>query len=163
MAGATTDWSIADDGAFTAPLTLSYPYSRTVGPTMTRFLSGLAQRRIEGTRGGDGRVHVPPLEFDPDTGAPLTEWVGVGDAGVVETWSWQAEPLADQPLGHPFAWALVRLDGADTAMLHAVDAGAPAAMATGMRVRVRWTAEPLAAITGIACFEPDEPTANGEV
>jgi hypothetical protein len=162
VAGGTTDWSIADDGAFIAPLTLSYPYSRTVGPTMTRFLSGLAQRRIEGTRGGDARVHVPPLEFDPDTGTPLTEWVAVGDTGVVETWCWQAEPLADQPLDHPFAWALVRLDGADTAMLHAVDADA-ATMTAGMRVRVRWSAEPVAAITGIACFEPDERAANGGV
>jgi hypothetical protein len=163
VAGATTDWSIADDGAFMAPLRLSYPYSRTVGPTMTRFLSGLAQRRIEGTRGGDGRVHVPPLEFDPDTGDPLTEWVAVGDAGVVETWCWQAEPLADQPLERPFAWALVRLDGADTAMLHAVAVTSAALMASGMRVRARWSVEPLAAITGLACFEPDEPTANGGV
>lgn len=161
MAGETTDWSIANDGAFTAPLALSYPYSRTVGPTMTRFLSGLAQRRIEGTRSADGRVHVPPLEHDPGTGEPLTEWVSVGDAGVVETWSWQAEPLADQPLDHAFAWALVRLDGADTAMLHAVDAASPALMASGMRVRARWSTDPLAAVTGLACFEPAEPTVNG--
>lgn len=156
MAGPTTDYSIADDGSFMAPLELFYPYSRTVGPTMSRFLTGLRERRIEGTRGVDGRVHVPPAEFDPVTGAPLTEWVPVGTTGIVETWSWQAEPLAGQPLDRPFAWALVRLDGADTSMLHAVDVGTPDAVSAGMRVRVRWADEPAAAITDIACFEPAE-------
>ena len=51
-------------------------------------------------------------------------------------------------------WALIRLDGADTAMLHAVDAGSAAAMATGMRVRARWAASPAGHIRDIACFEP---------
>jgi uncharacterized OB-fold protein len=39
-------------------------------------------------------------------------------------------------------------------MLHAVDAGSAAAMATGMRVRVRWAASPAGHIRDIACFEP---------
>jgi hypothetical protein len=67
-----------------------------------------------------------------------------------------ARPLAGQPLAHPFAWALIRLDGADTAMLHAVDAGSAAAMRTGMRVRVRWAEHTVGHIRDIACFEPGE-------
>ena len=39
-------------------------------------------------------------------------------------------------------------------MLHAVDAGSSAAMATGGRVRVRWAASPVGHISDIACFEP---------
>jgi uncharacterized OB-fold protein len=49
----------------------------------------------------------------------------------------------------------VRLDGADTAMLHAVDAGSIDAMKTGMRVRVRWRAERTGEIGDIACFEAE--------
>jgi uncharacterized OB-fold protein len=64
------------------------------------------------------------------------------------------EPLAGQPLAEPFAWALIRLDGADTAMLHAVDAGSAAAMRTGLRVRPRWAARPAGSVRDIACFEP---------
>jgi uncharacterized OB-fold protein len=64
------------------------------------------------------------------------------------------EPLAGQPLAEPFAWALIRLDGADTAMLHAVDAGSAAAMRTGLRVRPRWAERPAGSIRDIACFEP---------
>ena len=39
-------------------------------------------------------------------------------------------------------------------MLHAVDAGSPAAMATGRRVRARWAASPAGHISDIACFDP---------
>ena len=93
-------------------------------------------------RTADGRVIVPPTEYDPETSEPLSEFVEVGTAGVVTSWAWVTEPRPNHPLQRPFAWALVRLDGADTAMLHAVDAGDESAMSTGMRVRVRWAAEP---------------------
>ena len=78
----------------------------------------------------------------------------MGPEGTVVSWSWMPEPLAGQPLAEPFAWALIRLDGADTAMLHAVDAGSAAAMRTGLRVRPRWAARPAGSIRDIACFEP---------
>ena len=48
----------------------------------------------------------------------------------------------------------MRLDGADTGLLHALDAGSPDRVSTGMRVRVRWADEREGAITDIACFEP---------
>jgi uncharacterized protein len=68
------------------------------------------------------------------------------------------DPLEGQPLTEPFAWALIRLDGADTAMLHAVDAGSAAAMRIGLRVRPRWSASPVGGIRDITCFEPcDRP------
>jgi uncharacterized protein len=72
----------------------------------------------------------------------------------VVTWTWLDRPLDGQPLGRPFGWALIRLDGADTAMLHAVDAGTRDQMRTGMRVQVRWAPEPVGHIRDIACFEP---------
>jgi uncharacterized OB-fold protein len=137
-----------------APLDIGFDYTRSLGPTLSRFMTGLAQRRIEGVRGSDGRVFVPPVEYDPVTAEPLSEPVEVSPEGTVLTWAWIAEPLEGQPLERPFAWALVRLDGADTAILHAVDAGTPEAMETGMRVRVRWAPEPVGHIRDIACFEP---------
>jgi uncharacterized OB-fold protein len=139
-----------------APLEVGFDYTRSLGPVLGRFMTGLRDRRIEGVRGADGRVHVPPVEYDPATAQPLTEFVAVADEGTVESWSWMPAPLEGQPLTHPFAWALVRLDGADTAMLHAVDAGSPDRMRTGMRVRARWAAEPVGSIQDVACFEPLE-------
>jgi uncharacterized OB-fold protein len=97
---------------------------------------------------------VPPFEYDPVTGDPPAELVEVGSAGTVTTWSWAGRPVDGQPLGYPFAWALIRLHGADTAMLHAVDAGTATAMRTGMRVRARWADSTVGHIRDIACFEP---------
>jgi hypothetical protein len=87
------------------------------------------------------------------------ELVEVASVGAVTTWTWVDAPRPQHPLKRPFAWALVKLDGADTPMLHAVDAGTPQTMRTGMRVKVRWRAERTGEIGDIACFEPD---AGGE-
>ena len=100
---------------------------------------------------------VPPQEYDPETGeATSGDFVHVGPGGVVTTWAGSREPRAKQPLDRPFAWALIRLDGADTAMLHAVDAGDIANMKTGMRVAPRWRDERVGHIHDIVCFEPEK-------
>ena len=144
--------------SFIAPLEVSYPYKRTVGTTLSRFFLSLIDGRLEGTRGSDGKVYCPPAEFDPITGAALTEWVAVGEEGTVSAWAWQSEPQPDQPLAHPFAWALIVLDGADVPMLHAVDAGSIDRIGSGTRVKVRWAAERSGGITDIACFDLVEGT-----
>lgn len=135
-----------------APLTLSFDYTRSVGPTLSKFFTALRERRILGVRGSDGRVHVPPAEYDPVTYEPLGEMVPVSAVGTVVSWAWQPEPLEGQPLDRPFAWALIKLDGADIPLLHAVDAGEPAAIKRGARVHVHWADEPVGAITDIAYF-----------
>lgn len=152
VSGGST-YSRAADGSFTAPLVLEYPYNRTVGTTLSRFFTSLRDGRIEGTRDDQGRVHVPPIEFDPVSGRACDQWVEVAPAGVVTSWSWQPSPKPGNPLDRPFAWALVLLDGADAPMLHAVDVPGPEALHTGARVRVRWAEERIGAITDIACFE----------
>lgn len=143
------------DGTLTAQHVLEFNYTRTVGPVTGRFLTGLRDGRIEGVKTVKGRVIVPPTEYDPDTAEAVTdEYVEVGPGGTVTTWAWVSEPRNLQPLERPFAWALIRLDGADTAMLHAVDAGEPGAMKTGMRVEPRWRDERIGMITDIECFVP---------
>ncbi len=133
---------------------LGYTYTRSTGPVIGHFLTELRAGRIVGTRTSDGRVLVPAAEYDPVSAEALTEFVSVAEEGVVTTWSWVAEPISHHLLQKPFAFALVRLDGADVPMLHMVDAGEEGAMRTGMRVRVRWAAERRGSITDIACFEP---------
>jgi uncharacterized OB-fold protein len=139
-----------------APLKLSFDYTRSVGPLLSQFFTALRSRRIVGVRGSDGRVHVPPAEYDPVTYEQLTEIVPVSSVGTVLSWTWQSAPLAGQPLERPFAWALIKLDGADTALLHAVDAGSAEAINTGDRVHAHWVDEPVGAITDIAYFLPGD-------
>jgi len=140
--------------------TLEFPYRRSVGPVVGAFLTGLRDGKVVGVKTAGGRVLVPPLEYDPDTGDATGEIVDVGDAGVVKQWTWVDAPLRKHPLDRPFAWALVQLDGADTTMLHALDAGAADKVSTGMRVRARWRAERTGHVTDIECFEPEEGTAS---
>ena len=133
---------------------LEFPYSRTVGPAVGAFFAGLREHKILGMRTRDGKVLVPPLEYDPNTGDALTETVDVGPGGTVVSWTWVDDPSPKHPLDHVFAFALVQPDGADTAMVHAIDAGSIDKMATGMRVQPRWRAEPHNMIDDLACWEP---------
>jgi hypothetical protein len=134
---------------------LEYPYRRSAGDVLGLFFGGLREARVLGARTAAGRVLVPPLEYDPDTGEALRELVPVVDRGVVTSWAWVYEPLRKHPLQQPFAWTLIQLDGADTALLHATDAGDPERMRTGMRVRARWRAERSGEMRDIECFEPE--------
>ena len=144
-----------------APLEIEFDYTRSLGPVLGRFMTGLRDQSILGARGADGRVHAPPFEYDPVSFEPPAELIAVGPEGTVVSWSWMPQPLEGQPLAEPFAWALIRLDGADTALLHAVDAGSAAAMRTGLRVRPRWAASRVGSIRDITCFEPsDAPAAE---
>jgi len=137
----------------TAPYLLEYTYRRSCGPVIGRFLAALKEGRIEGIRTSSGRVVVPPTEYDPDTSEPLTEFVPVSTSGTIVSWSWVLTPRPRHPLSRPFAWALIRLDGADTAMLHAVDAGELSRMKTGARVKARFAAERIGHIRDLECFE----------
>lgn len=141
--------------ALTAHYVLEYAYRRSVGPVLGQFFAGLRDGRVLGVRTKAGRVLVPPAEYDPETGEPVGDLVEVGQAGTVTTWTWVDAPRPQHPLQRPFAWALVQLDGADTAMLHAVDAGGAGEMKTGMRVRARWRDSRTGEMADLACFEPE--------
>jgi len=147
----------ADGGVLTAPLVIEYPFSRTTGPVVGAFLTALREGFLVGIKGADGRVLVPPTEYDPLTGEDLAEVVEVGPTGAVTTWAWVRQPGDKAPLDRPFAWALIRPDGADTAMLGAVDAGSPEAMSSGMAVEPVWREEREGSITDIACWKPVAP------
>lgn len=145
------------DELLSAPHVLAYDYRRSLGPVLSRFFTGLRDKKIEGVKTASGRVLVPPAEYDPESGEATTgEWVAVGPGGTVSSWAWVNEPLGRHPLDHPFAFALIELDGADTALTHVVDAGAESAMQTGMRVTAKWADETIGAIQDIAAFIPEK-------
>jgi uncharacterized OB-fold protein len=130
-------------------MTLEFPYQRTTGPVIGPFLTALRDGKILGNR-CNGRVLCPPLEYDPETSAPLDpDFVEVGPGGTVRSWTWVVEPTRKHPFDHPFAFAMILLDGADTPILHAVDAGTVDAISTGMRVAAQFREERKGAITDV--------------
>lgn len=49
----------------TAPLTVEFPFTRSVGPVQSAFLTGLREQVLLGVRTGDGRVLVPLSSTTP--------------------------------------------------------------------------------------------------
>jgi uncharacterized OB-fold protein len=133
---------------------VEFDYTRSLGPVLSQFMSALKQHAVLGGVLSDGRVVVPPPEYDPITHAAVSELVPVSDFGVVKSWSWVSEPVDRQPLDRPFAFAQVLLDGSDAPILHAVAVDSPADISTGLRVKIRWADQPTGTIRDIAWFEP---------
>ena len=146
--------------ALTAPYVLEYTYRRSLGPVLSAFVTGLRDGKILGVRASDGRVLVPPQEYDPVTAETLSEMVEVSLCGTVTSWTWQNSPRADQPLDRPFGWALIKLDGADSSFTHAVAVRSSKQMATGMRVKARFRPDRDRGfgVRDIECFVPETIT-----
>jgi uncharacterized OB-fold protein len=122
--------------------TLAFPYKHSTGETIGRFLAGLKeQRTIWGQRVSGGAVVVPPLGYSEVDGSPASEWVAVGPGGVVTAAAIVHEPIAGfHPSERPFAYVLVKLDGADTALAHIVTDRLDA-LRIGGRVEAVWAAD----------------------
>ena len=103
-----------------APFELAYNYKRSSGPVMSKFFKALGKQQILGTKSNAGKVFSPAAEFDPQTNEPLKEMVEVGPGGMIESFSWIENPQHHHLIKEPFAFALIKLDGADTSMLHMV-------------------------------------------
>jgi uncharacterized OB-fold protein len=122
------------------PFNLQFPFTRTLGSTLSTFFSALAKGQLIGVRVGD-RVIAPPLEYDPETAADAgSDWVKVGPKGTVSTWTWVPQPTHLHTLQEPFAFAFITLDGADTPMIHVVQASEDQLKA-GLRVEAQFKPE----------------------
>jgi uncharacterized OB-fold protein len=141
------------EDTLTAPYVLEYTYKRSVGPVIGRFLAGLRDGRVYGARTASGKVIVPPTEYDPESGEATGELIEVAQTGVIVTWAWVSSPRERHPLAKPFAWALVKLDGADTSMLHAVSADKESQVKSGARVKIKWRENREGGIRDVECFE----------
>lgn len=142
-----------DSDVLRAEFDLEFTYTRTTGPVIGKFFTALRDKKVIGIKGSDGKVICPPTEYDPLTAEALSEFVDLPSTGTVEHFCWVKQPRDKHPLDKPFAWALVKIDGADTAMLHAVDAGSEDAISAGSKVKIRWKDETTGRIDDIACFE----------
>ncbi len=145
---------------FVAPLRLGYTVN--AGRASSRFLRGLAERRILGQRcPACAKVNVPPRGACPTCGVPTDEEVALAEVGTLVTFcivninfDAKARPL-------PYACASILLDGADTTLFHLIEGATVAELRMGMRVRVVWAATALPSLDSIQCFtptgEPDAP------
>ncbi len=146
----------ASDAVLTAPYTLAYPYKRSLGAVLSAFFTALRDGQLLGAKTSTGDVICPPTEYAPWTGEATRELVPVGPGGEVTAWTWVEQPGDKHPLDHPFAFALIRLEGATSTTLHVVDTGDERAMKTGMRVTALWATDRTGTMRDIAAFVPGD-------
>jgi uncharacterized protein len=137
--------------------TMEFPYKHSTGETIGRFLAGLRdQRRIWGQRVQGQGVIVPPLGYGETDAAEGGEWVAVENTGTVTAVAVVHESIEGlHPAAAPFAFVLVRLDGADTALPHIATEGLDR-LRVGSRVEAVWRpdGERIGSIRDIAGFRP---------
>src|SRR5712692_7156311 len=116
------DSRIAPEAPMHQDYVMEFPYRHSTGETIGRFLAGLKERKtIWGQRVARQGVVVPPLGYSEVDGSPAAEWVEVASSGAVTAYAVVHRPIAKlHPFAAPFAFVLVRLDGADTALPHVV-------------------------------------------
>ena len=134
---------------------MEFPYKHSTGPVIGRFLAGLKeQKKIWGQRASGQGVAVPPTGYSEVDGSISTQWVEVKDTGVITAAAIVHHPMAGlHPCAAPFAFVLVRLDGADTALAHVVRDNLDK-LKIGARVQAVWAPDDqrCGSIRDIACF-----------
>ena len=140
------------------PGRISVPYKWYVGEAGSRFLTGLRDKQeIWGTRCSRcGRVYVPPVKNCWHCFCQTDQWVQLADTGTVE--SFTVAHQVHEMFGRktPLVYALVKLDGADGAMLHILGGVDPSAVKIGMRVKAVFAEHRTGGILDIEHFTPAE-------
>ena len=95
---------MAKSDVLRAPHVMEYTYTRSVGPVIERFFAGLGEHRIQGIKGSDGKVIVPPTEYDPYTGESLSQL-----ATALAPLRTDRSPFADAPRMKGATWAKPKL------------------------------------------------------
>jgi len=137
---------------------INIPYSWWAGDTAGKFFKALRdEKKIIAPRCGRcGKVYLPPRKVCPDCFVENSEWVTVSDEGTVLSFTVARRQMASIPKDKkaPVIWALIKLDGADTAILHFLDGVASENVRIGMRVKAVFAEDRKATIRDISHFRP---------
>lgn len=127
-----------------------YSYGR-----ISRFFQELVEnKRIMGTKCEKcGTVFCPPTSDCPKCWVPTT-WVEVGPEGTLLHFSIVTLPSVYRNRDIPFTLGLIKLDGADTGLMHFVDENDMAKLQSSLRLRAVFEEVRKGLITDIRHFEP---------
>ena len=125
------------DGLLVHQGVIRVPYTWAAGEVASRFYIGLRDKKIYGIRcPACDVVFVPPKKVCHLCFDNLTEWVEVSDEGTLETFTivHYNEPEL-HPMKAPFAYGIIKLDGADTGMVHLIGEADLNRIRKGMRLK----------------------------
>ncbi|MCA1711805.1 MAG: OB-fold domain-containing protein [Actinobacteria bacterium] len=133
-------------------VTVDAPFTHSTGPGLSRFLTALRDDAViwgRRCRGCD-RVVVPAADHCETCAGVLDEWIEVGPGGVVTDVTLVTADMPLTRLEPPFAVVKVRLDGADTDLVHL--APDPDGITRGARVEASWSDVRTGTIRDLAGF-----------
>lgn len=131
-------------------------YSNSAGPVRSKFLLSLRDsQRILGTKClSCGRVYVPARSTCPKCFEDMGEWVEVSNEGVLENYTIVYESQPTHITASPFVFGTIKLDGADTGIIHLLGEIDFEKIRIGMRVRAVFNEERKGDIRDIKYFRP---------
>ncbi len=158
---------------------ITVPYKWTTGPVIGKFLGGLKEHTILGGKcPACKKVFVPPQDLCPDCYVDLTEddFVELKNEGEIISFTqvnqnFFGEKPSDEYLNsrispadvseHPLLWppeppyaiVMVKIDGADTAMVHLVKGNEMDKLKVGARAKAKFKGETIGHILDIEQFE----------
>ncbi|MEK7747002.1 MAG: Zn-ribbon domain-containing OB-fold protein [Elusimicrobiota bacterium] len=134
---------------------IQVPYTWAAGETLSRFLRALRdEKKILATRcAACSRVYVPPRRSCGLCFAELADWLEVGPRGSLLSFTQALAPSRAHPLPRPL-YGLIRLEGADTGLLHLLGEADLGELRAGMRVEPVFAEERIGSIMDIRCFRP---------
>ncbi len=141
---------------------LAMPYRYFPGPIAARFFLALRdEARILGIRCPQCQmVYVPPEPICGRCFSKLEEWVEVGKEGTLQGYTVTRYSLPIHPGPAPVIYGLIRLDRADTALLHFLGQVEADDLKIGMRVEAVFRMERRGNILDIEHFRPFQKTAH---
>ncbi|MCK9364076.1 MAG: Zn-ribbon domain-containing OB-fold protein [Syntrophales bacterium] len=137
---------------------INVPYSWWAGNTASRFFAALRDEKIIMATKCPvcGRVFLPPRKACPACFTENTQWVELSGEGCVLSFTVARRQFAAIPNNKrvPVIWGLIKLEGADTAMLHYIEEIEPENVTIGMRVKAVFSEARKGAILDISHFQP---------
>ncbi|MBC8176098.1 MAG: Zn-ribbon domain-containing OB-fold protein [Deltaproteobacteria bacterium] len=132
------------------------PFSYSAGRTASRFFVELRDhQKIMGKRCPRClRIIVPAQLFCKECFVETDEWVEVGPEGTLLTFTVVYRKENHHPREAPLAYGIIRLDGADTSIVHLLEETDVTKLEHGMSVRALFSEKREGHIMDIECFCP---------
>ena len=145
------------DDSFDVEGKLALPYQYFAGKTGSKFLTTLRdEKKILGIKCDRcNKVFVPPRSAcEHHITEECTEWVELPGTGTVTGFTVVRYEEPYQPAKPPYVLALIKLDGADTALTHVLKGVSPSEARVGLKVKAVFAEESTSTIMDIDHFAP---------
>ena len=135
---------------------IKVPYAWNAGETASHYLTCLRdKKKIFGKKCPKcSKVLVPPRKSCPFCFVDTAEWVPLSGKGEVDTFTIVRRDTNLQPRKAPFAYAVIKLEGADTGFVHILGDVDVEEIKTGMKVEAVFAEERSGLVTDIKYFRP---------